>query len=145
MLIGRTHWVLSDLPIPLGMPLPRGSVRRGAVWWARCLAAAAALAAGSAGVWADEASLARGAREDSTPQQRYQTALREAGGGLKVGLAECRNLSAAERRGCEAEARERYREDMARARELLRNPQARPVNIVGEPIRVQETTIPASR
>ena len=32
----------------------------------------------------DEASLARGAQPDTTPQQRYQSAIREAGGGLKV-------------------------------------------------------------
>ena len=57
----------------------------------------------------DEASLARGAVPDTTPQQRYQSAIREAGGGLKVSLEECRAMPTAERKGCESEARARYR------------------------------------
>ncbi|WP_440112019.1 hypothetical protein [Acidovorax sp. BL-A-41-H1] len=87
----------------------------------------------------DEASLERGARPDTTPQQRYQTAIREAGGGLKVSLEECRAM-AAERKGCESTARARYKADMDAAGAMLRNPDARPVNIVGEPVRGTETT-----
>ena len=45
----------------------------------------------------DEAALARTAVPDTTPQQRYQTAIREAGGGLKVSLEECRAMAAPER------------------------------------------------
>lgn len=109
---------------------------------------AAAMALGSlaavpATSWAqqgDEASLARGAAPDTTPQQRYQTAIREAGGGLKVSLAECGSMAAAERKACEAEARSRYQADMAAAKAMLRNPSARPVNVVGGPIRSTETT-----
>lgn len=88
----------------------------------------------------DEVSLERGARPDTTPQQRYQTAIREAGGGLKVSLEECRAMAVAERRGCESTARARYKADMDAARAILRNPDARPVNIVGEPVRGTETT-----
>ena len=39
----------------------------------------------------DEASLARGAQPDTTPQQRYQSAIREAGGGSRLA---CRNAKA---------------------------------------------------
>lgn len=90
--------------------------------------------------WAqsEEASLARGAVPDTTPQQRYQTAIREAGGGLKVSLEECRAMSSAERRGCEAQARSRYQADMAAAKAMLRDPSARPVNVMGGPIRSTE-------
>lgn len=90
----------------------------------------------------DEASLDRGAKADATPQQRYQSAIREAGGGLKVALAECRaqNAVAMERKTCEAGARDRYRQDMAEARAMQKNPDARPVNVTGTPIRSTETT-----
>ena len=88
----------------------------------------------------DEASLARGAVPDTTPQQRYQSAIREAGGGLKVSLEECRAMPTAERKGCEAEARARYQADMAAAKALLRgDPSAGPVNVTGGPIRSTET------
>ena len=101
------------------------------------LALGAGLAAAQAG---DDASLARGAVPDTTPQQRYQTAIREAGGGLKVSLEECRAMAAPERRSCESQARERYQADMATARAILRgDPNAGPVNIVGGPIRSTET------
>lgn len=89
----------------------------------------------------DQASLDRGARPDTTPAQRYQTAIREAGGGLKVAMEECRSAeTTAARKSCESQARARYQADMAAAREMLRNPDARPVNVVGEPIRSTETT-----
>lgn len=87
---------------------------------------------------AHEASLARADLPDLTPQQRYRSALREAGGGLKIGLEECRALAAG-RSTCEAQARARYQDDLAAARALLRDPQARPVNEVGGPIRSSET------
>lgn len=108
---------------------------------------AVALAAGgmlavpvSALAQSEEASLVRGAMPDTTPQQRYQSAIREAGGGLKVSLEECRAMAGVERKGCESEARARYRSDMASAKALLSNPSAGPVNIVGGPIRSTETT-----
>lgn len=87
----------------------------------------------------NDAELARGAVPDTTPQQRYQTAIREAGGGLKISLQECRALVAADRKSCEAQARSRYQADMARAKAMLRDPSVGPVNVVGGPIRSTET------
>lgn len=107
---------------------------------ALCLWLAVAPFAAQAHSHQHEAELARAGVPDETPQQRYRSALREAGGGLKVGLAQCRE-QAAGRKACEAEARSRYQEDMRLAREMLRNPQARPVNEVGGPIRATETVI----
>ncbi|MFN3436104.1 MAG: hypothetical protein ACK41V_00260 [Acidovorax sp.] len=87
----------------------------------------------------EEASLQRGTVPDVTPQQRYQSAIREAGGGLKVSLEECRAMVTAERRACESQARSRYQADMAAAKAMLRDPSAGPVNVVGGPIRSTET------
>jgi len=109
------------------------------------LAAAALVVAGafSAPVFAqggEEASLMRGAVPDTTAQQRYQSAIREAGGGLKVSLEECRAMPPGkERKGCEADARSRYQQDMANARAMRTNPNLGPVNITGGPIRSTET------
>ena len=109
------------------------------------LAAAAWVVAGvfSAPAFAqggEAASLARGAVPDTTAQQRYQSAIREAGGGLKVSLEECRAMpQGKERKGCEAEARSRYQQDMANARAMRTNPKLGPVNITGGPIRSTET------
>jgi hypothetical protein len=107
----------------------------------------AALALGGALSWptaaqaqSDEASLARGAVPDTTPQQRYQSAIREAGGGLKMSLEECRTMPTVQRKGCESEARARYQADMSAAKALLRgDPSAGPVNISGGPVRSTET------
>jgi len=118
--------------------------------WTRSGAALAAAACALGGLLAlptgamaqsqgGEASLARGAVPDTTPQQRYQSAIREAGGGLKVSLEECRTMAAAERKACESQARARYQADMAAAKTLLKDPSAGPVNVVGGPIRSTET------
>ena len=118
--------------------------------WTRSSAALAAAACALGGLLAlptgamaqsqgGEASLARGAVPDTTPQQRYQSAIREAGGGLKVSLEECRTMAAAERKACESQARARYQADMAAAKALLKDPSAGPVNVVGGPIRSTET------
>lgn len=119
-------------------------------WASGLLAAAMGIASGgfSAQVLAqsgdgDLASLERGAVPDSTPQQRYQSAIREAGGGLKVSLEECRAMpQGTERKGCEAQARARYQEDMANARAMRNNPALGPVNVTGGPIRSTVTEIP---
>lgn len=88
-----------------------------------------------------EKELSRGTVPDTTPQQRYNSAIREAGGGMKVGMAECKAVPAGERKGCEREVWERYKADMAAAREMLRNPEAHPVNVTGGPVRSKETAI----
>ena len=52
----------------------------------------------------EERLLERGAVEDTTPQQRYRTAINEAGGGYKLYLAECASMPATERTACRREA-----------------------------------------
>ncbi len=106
---------------------------------ALALAGTLALPATAAAQNSDEASLARGAAPDTTPQQRYQTAIREAGGGLKVSLEECRTMAGAERKSCESQARARYQADMATAKAMSSNPSLGPVNVLGGPIRSTET------
>ena len=88
-----------------------------------------------------DASLERGARPDTTPQQRYQTAIREAGGGLKLSLAECRNQAAGERKVCEKQAQAIYNKDMQKAREMRNNPEIMPYQVDSGPIRMTETPI----
>ena len=62
----------------------------------------------------------RGAVADVTPQQKYRTAINEAGGGYKVYLEECSTLAAAERTACRRDAKSLYDRDMAAARQILR-------------------------
>ncbi len=50
-------------------------------------------------------------------------------------------MASSERRSCESQARSRYQADMAAAKAMLRDPSARPVNVVGGPIRSTETVI----
>ena len=67
-----------------------------------------------------EQSLQRGAVEDVTPQQKYRTAIREAGGGYKESLRECARATGIDRRSCTLEAKATYDRDMAEARMILR-------------------------
>lgn len=107
-----------------------------------CATAVAALmgAAGIASAQNYDASLERAARADTTPEQRYQSAIREAGGGLKLSLAECRNKAAAERKSCESKARANYRQDMELAREMRKNPDSRPYSVKGGEVRMTSET-----
>ena len=68
----------------------------------------------------EEGLLARGAVADATQQQRYRTAINEAGGGYKLYLVECASLANAERSACRREAKAVYSRDMAAARQILR-------------------------
>lgn len=68
----------------------------------------------------DELALAKGAIEDVTPQQKYRTAIREAGGGYKEWLRECDHMPLAESRSCRLEAKATYDRDMAQAQLILR-------------------------
>lgn len=68
----------------------------------------------------EERLLERGAVEDTTPQQKYRTAINEAGGGYKLYLAECASMPASERAACRREAKAVYDRDMAAARQILR-------------------------
>jgi hypothetical protein len=85
--------------------------------------------------------LERGARPDTTAQQRYQSAFREAHGGRKVAMEECAKMPAAERAGCNRQAQENFKADLARAEQLRRNPEARPINVIGSEIRTTESRI----
>ena len=64
--------------------------------------------------------LERGAVADMTAQQRYRTAVNEAGGGYKLWLAECAAMASTERTACRREAKAVYDRDMAAARAILR-------------------------
>lgn len=65
-----------------------------------------------------ERSLARGSVEDVTPQQKYNTAIREAGGAYKENLRDCAQ-TATDVKACNREAKSTYDRDMADARRIL--------------------------
>ena len=69
----------------------------------------------------EDSLLMRGAVADVTPQQKYRTAINEAGGGYKVYLEECATLAAAERTACRRDAKSLYNRDMVAARQILRS------------------------
>lgn len=108
-------------------------------WLASASAAALLLCSGWASAQNNDAALERGAQPDMTAQQRYQTAIREAGGGLKVALEQCR-AQAVERSACERQARNNYQSDMAYARNLRSNPDAQPTQVQNNEIRSTEVT-----
>ncbi len=68
----------------------------------------------------DDRILARTVIPDLTPQQRYQTAVSEANGGLKLNLGACKDVAASERGACTSEARAIHQRDMINARAVLR-------------------------
>ena len=74
----------------------------------------------NAAATSDDQSLRRGAVEDVTPQQKYRTAIREAGGAYKASLRECNYLSGGEQRACRREAKATYDLDMAEAKQIGR-------------------------
>ena len=68
----------------------------------------------------NEQSLRRGAVEDVTAQQKYQSAIREAGGAQKEALRECATLALDARRACTREAYATYQREMASAKLILK-------------------------
>ncbi|WHZ11564.1 MAG: hypothetical protein OJF60_002003 [Burkholderiaceae bacterium] len=66
--------------------------------------------------------LNRSAHPDVTGQQKYRTIADEAGGALKMNMANCHVQPAKDRRDCEKAARDEFNHEMARAREALKNP-----------------------
>ena len=68
----------------------------------------------------DDQRLQRGSVADATPQQKYQSAIREAGGAYKESLRQCSQASNADRRACASLAKDTYDRDMAEAKLLLR-------------------------
>ena len=85
---------------------------------------AALLAAGSVSVAQpaakEDSLIMRGAVADVTAQQKYRTAINEAGGGYKVYLEECATMAAAGRTVCRRDAKSLYDRDMVAARQILR-------------------------
>jgi hypothetical protein len=67
----------------------------------------------------DTQSLDRGAIADVTPQQKYQSAIREAGGAYKESLRDCTQTASNDRQACVRDARNTYDHDMAQAKLLL--------------------------
>ena len=68
----------------------------------------------------DDRIVARTVVPDLTPQQRFQTAVAEANGGLKLNLGACKDVAASERGVCTQQAQAIYRQDMVNARAVLR-------------------------
>lgn len=69
----------------------------------------------------DEQSLRRGSVEDMSPQQKYQSAIREAGGAYKAALRECvQGARDDDRSRCTREAKATYDSDMTQARLILK-------------------------
>ena len=69
----------------------------------------------------EDSLIMRNAVADVTPQQKYRTAINEAGGGYKVYLEECAKLAAAERTTCRSDAKALYDRDMVAERQILRS------------------------
>jgi len=92
------------------------------ITYAMVMAAMLALSVSARDVAAQDytESLARGAIEDVTPQQKYRTAIREAGGAYKEALRDCAIVESGQRKACQREAKATYDQDMARARLILR-------------------------
>jgi hypothetical protein len=87
---------------------------------AATLFALGATAAASTQDERDAAALERAAQPDATPQQFYDSAIREAGGAYKLALEDCKSLKGAEHAACLKEANATYRSDMAEAHKLLK-------------------------
>lgn len=84
-------------------------------------AASASPAASRSTSASDDQSLARGSIEDVTPQQKYRSAIREAGGAYKESLRDCAGIAGAARQECIREAKATYDRDMAEAMRILRS------------------------
>ena len=78
------------------------------------LAAATAIAAPE-----DDRERVWSAPPDSTPQQVYHTATKEAAGAYRDALEECRSLHGADRTKCSHEAKASYDQELAEARASL--------------------------
>ncbi|HEY0061855.1 MAG TPA: hypothetical protein VGC21_07025 [Telluria sp.] len=60
---------------------------------------------------------ARWFQEDVTPEQKLRTSSKESAAALRENLADCKKVGARDRRDCEQQAHQTYREEMARARQ----------------------------
>ncbi|HSV53315.1 MAG TPA: hypothetical protein VLJ57_14450 [Burkholderiaceae bacterium] len=106
------------------------------------IAVAALVVAGSAFAMPPESvQLEKAQSEDVTAQQKYQTMIAEAGGGLKINMEACRGQPAQGRGTCVKEAQALYQKDMAAARDILRNPSASTSVAIRTEIRSTETPV----
>jgi hypothetical protein len=62
----------------------------------------------------------RWSQEDATPQARYATLKKEAAAAYRENTAQCKILPVTERKACMTEAKRLMQDDMARAKEALR-------------------------
>lgn len=69
----------------------------------------------------EERSLEKGSVPDVTPQQKYQSAIREAGGGYKEWLRDCARFAGDAHKACSSEAKATYDREMAEARRMLQS------------------------
>jgi hypothetical protein len=60
---------------------------------------------------------ARWFQEDTTPEAKLRTGSKEAAAALRENQADCRKLTARDRRDCMLQAQQTYREEMQRARQ----------------------------
>jgi len=92
---------------------------------ARATLLAVALFAGAsahaAGKAPDQADPARWYQPDDTPKARYGNLRQEAGAAHREALAQCRKVRGKEAAQCRKEARAALKDDMARAKRILRD------------------------
>jgi hypothetical protein len=83
------------------------------------VASMSALSASAAAPDATEKDEARWTTPDTTPQQRYETAKKEAIAAYQMLLEECRALSGKEKSDCTKEAKMSHDHDLAEAKKQL--------------------------
>jgi hypothetical protein len=83
------------------------------------VASMSALSASAAAPDATEKDEARWTTPDTTPQQRYETAKKEANAAYQMVLGDCRALSGKEKSDCTKEAKTNYDHDLAEAKKQL--------------------------
>ena len=93
----------------------RGNAIAGTLAIATCFAIGLAVTSTAS----DTQSLERGAIADFTPQQKYRSAIREAGGAYKAAKRECADAVGVDRMPCMRDAKTVYERDMAEAKQLL--------------------------
>jgi hypothetical protein len=77
------------------------------------------VAAACGTAYADEQDHARWFVEDTTPQARYNTLKKDAQGGYREALSECRTLPRSEKAFCAKQASANFRTDMTNAKAVL--------------------------
>ena len=89
------------------------------VAWIIAISSATTLLAYAATGAVDGTDPPRWYQEDVTPQQRYQTARKEAGAALQEALLECARLDRQAKAACVDDARARHAQDIGDAKKAL--------------------------